>query len=170
MFRIIAKRLKTENIDHLEFITGMNRKKRKKTLELFRDNNGAYDVLLISMKCASVGLNLQCANHIIFVDPRCNPGLENQAIGRCWRLGQNKKVYVTRLITKGTVEEKILSLQQDEDEEEDGDNSNNKNKNLLKRKARLTEKDYDVIFGYKPEEDGEEQSNDDQENDNDENE
>ena len=151
IFQIISKRLRKENINHLQFISGMGRAKRRETLELFRDNGKEYDVLLISTKCASVGLNLQCANHVIFMDPKCNLGLENQAIGRCWRLGQTKTVYVTRLITENTVEDRILSLMQDKDKNEEKGMTN------LKRKAKLVERDYRIIFGIDNEEDKKEE-------------
>ena len=140
-FKIISKRLNEENIKYLPFISGMGRAKRKGILDSFRDKDKRYNVLLISTKCASVGLNLQCANHIIFVDPKCNLGLENQAIGRCWRFGQQKTVFVTKLITKNTVEERIVSLMQDKDENEEKGMLN------LKRKAKLTPKNYNYILG-----------------------
>mmetsp|Transcript_28934 Transcript_28934/g.25554 ORF Transcript_28934/g.25554 Transcript_28934/m.25554 type:complete len:93 (+) Transcript_28934:1-279(+) len=86
----------------------MKREARREILDEFRDKNKGFDVLLISSKCVSVGLNLQCANHIIFLDPQTNVSLDKQAIGRCWRLGQTKKVNVYRLITKGTIEEDTI--------------------------------------------------------------
>ena len=64
-------------------------------------------------------------------------------IGRAWRLGQDKTVYVTRLITENTVEGKILEFMQDKDEKEEKDMTNL----LIKRNAKLTKKDYDMIFG-----------------------
>ena len=138
-FNIISIRLNQENIKYLTFCAGLSRIKRKKILDQFKLSLD-FNVLLISSKCASVGLNLMCANHIIFLDPRYNPSLDNQAIGRCLRIGQNKTVYVTRLIIKQTIEQKILSLMQDKNK--------NKDKNIinLKQKAKLNENDYDMIF------------------------
>merc|ERR1712154_612777 len=73
-FKIISSKLNEENIQHLQFHGSMNRKQRKTVLDRFKSSANCR-VLLISAKCASVGLNLMCANHVIFVEPRCNPGL-----------------------------------------------------------------------------------------------
>lgn len=146
-FKIISDKLNKEKIHHLKFDATLNRKKRAKVLEQFKSSKDCR-LLLISAKCASVGLNLMCANHVIFLDPRINPGLDNQAIGRCWRIGQNKKVFVTRIITENTIEEKLLSLQQDK--EENNPNDAHKSNSNLKRKGTLTENDYDFIFDYTP--------------------
>merc|ERR1712130_232355 len=145
-FGIIGKMLNEEKIKYLQFHSGLNRKKRAKVLEEFKSSKDCR-ILLISAKCASVGLNLMTANHVIFLDPRINAGLDNQAIGRCWRIGQSKKVFVTRLICKGTIEEKILSLQQEKESKAQQANAKNTN---LKSKAKLTETDYDFIFDFKP--------------------
>ncbi len=68
-------------------------------------------VFLISLKTGGMGLNLTAADTVILLDPWWNPMIENQAIDRAHRIGQTKKVQVFRLICKGTVEEKIISLQ-----------------------------------------------------------
>lgn len=59
----------------------------------------------------SVALNLTCASHVILCDPWWNPAIEQQAGDRCHRLGSTKPVTVVRLIIAGTVEERILALQ-----------------------------------------------------------
>jgi len=69
-------------------------------------------LFLISLKTGGTGLNLTAADTVILYDPWWNPMVENQAIDRTHRIGQTKKVQVFRLITKGTVEEKILALQE----------------------------------------------------------
>src|SRR5690606_1118491 len=68
-------------------------------------------IFLISLKAGGVGLNLTSADYVFIVDPWWNPASENQAISRAHRIGQNKHVFVYRFITKGTIEEKILKLQ-----------------------------------------------------------
>eukprot|EP01083_Nonionella_stella_P159274 519429_1 len=141
-FTVISRQLKRHNIGHLQFHGSMNRNKRKKILNEFK-SSAQCKVLLISAKCASVGLNLMCANHVIFIEPRYNPGLDNQAIGRCWRIGQTKKVYVTRVIMEDTVEEAILGLQQSKEENEESGLVN------LKQKSKLSERDFDIIFKYR---------------------
>ncbi|KAJ3041272.1 hypothetical protein HDV00_009665 [Rhizophlyctis rosea] len=68
-------------------------------------------VLLVSMKCGSLGLNLTCANHVILLDPWWNPAVENQSIDRVHRFGQQKNVTVHRIVINHTVEERIMDLQ-----------------------------------------------------------
>ena len=75
-------------------------------------NQGEKDAFLISLKAGGVGLNLTGADTVILVDLWWNPAIEAQAIGRAHRMGQEQKVEVYRLITKGTIEEKIQELQE----------------------------------------------------------
>jgi superfamily II DNA or RNA helicase len=72
---------------------------------------GAAPVFLISLKAGGVGLNLTAADTVIHYDPWWNPAAENQATDRAWRIGQDKPVFVYRLIARGTLEEKIQELQ-----------------------------------------------------------
>ncbi|MES2076264.1 MAG: C-terminal helicase domain-containing protein, partial [Pseudomonadota bacterium] len=73
---------------------------------------GAVPIFLISLKAGGVGLNLTAADTVIHYDPWWNPAAENQATDRAWRIGQDKPVFVYKLIAKGTLEEKIQILQQ----------------------------------------------------------
>ncbi len=75
-------------------------------------NQGERDAFLISLKAGGVGLNLTGADTVILVDLWWNPAVEAQAIGRAHRMGQEQKVEVYRLITRGTIEEKIQELQE----------------------------------------------------------
>ena len=75
-------------------------------------NQGARDVFLISLKAGGVGLNLTGADTVILVDLWWNPAVESQAIGRAHRMGQEQAVEVYRLVTRGTIEEKIQELQE----------------------------------------------------------
>lgn len=86
-------------------------KNRVKPVQDF-ENNEDIRLFLISLKTGGTGLNLTAADTVILYDPWWNPMVENQAIDRAHRIGQTKKVQVFRLITKATVEEKILALQQ----------------------------------------------------------
>ncbi len=76
------------------------------------ENDDDIRLFLISLKTGGTGLNLTAADTVILYDPWWNPMVENQAIDRAHRIGQSKKVQVFRLITKSSVEEKILALQQ----------------------------------------------------------
>ena len=76
-------------------------------------NQGERDVFLISLKAGGVGLNLTGADTVVLVDLWWNPAVESQAIGRAHRMGQEQAVEVYRLVTRGTIEEKIQELQEE---------------------------------------------------------
>ncbi|MGT2887786.1 SNF2 helicase associated domain-containing protein [Streptococcus didelphis] len=75
-------------------------------------NAGSKDAFLISLKAGGVGLNLTGADTVVLIDLWWNPAVEMQAISRAHRIGQRENVEVYRLITRGTIEEKILELQE----------------------------------------------------------
>ncbi|NMO13956.1 DEAD/DEAH box helicase [Pyxidicoccus fallax] len=77
----------------------------------FQDPKGP-PVMLISLKAGATGLNLTAADHVFLVDPWWNPSVEAQAADRAHRIGQQRPVMVYRLVSQGTVEEKILTLQE----------------------------------------------------------
>ena len=74
--------------------------------------SGEAPLFLISLKAGGVGLNLTAADTVIHYDPWWNPAVEAQATDRAHRIGQTQPVFVYKLICTGTVEEKILALQQ----------------------------------------------------------
>jgi len=73
---------------------------------------GGPTVLLMSLKAGGTGLTLTAADHVFLVDPWWNPAVEDQAADRAHRIGQDKPVFVYRLVAQGTVEERILKLQE----------------------------------------------------------
>jgi len=73
--------------------------------------SGKVPLFLISLKAGGTGLNLTAADTVIHYDPWWNPAVENQATDRAYRIGQDKPVFVYKLVTVGTVEEKILEMQ-----------------------------------------------------------
>ncbi|NNB85397.1 DEAD/DEAH box helicase [Corallococcus exiguus] len=77
----------------------------------FQDEKGA-PVMLISLKAGATGLNLTAADHVFLVDPWWNPSVEAQAADRAHRIGQQRPVMIYRMVSQGTVEEKILLLQE----------------------------------------------------------
>ncbi len=77
----------------------------------FQDESGP-PVLLLSLKAGGTGLNLTAADHVFLLDPWWNPAVEDQAADRAHRIGQDKPVFVHRLVAKDTVEERILVLQE----------------------------------------------------------
>lgn len=84
---------------------------RGKIISEFKTNQSTH-IFLISLKAGGVGLNLTEADYVFILDPWWNPAAEMQAINRAHRIGQFKNVFVYRFITKDTIEEKILILQQ----------------------------------------------------------
>jgi SNF2 family DNA or RNA helicase len=89
----------------------MSNEQRQQQVQSFQnDKNISY--FLISLKAGGVGLNLTAADYVFIIDPWWNPAVEQQAVDRTHRIGQTKTVFTYKFITKDTVEEKILSLQQ----------------------------------------------------------
>lgn len=77
-----------------------------------RFQNGEVALILVSLKAGGAGINLTAADTVILYDPWWNPAVEAQAVDRAHRIGQTKPVFVHRLIATGTIEEKILALQE----------------------------------------------------------
>jgi len=82
---------------------------RQEVISKFQDDPNNH-IFLISLKAGGVGLNLTSADYVFIIDPWWNPAAENQAISRAHRIGQDKKVFVYRFITEGSIEEKIQTL------------------------------------------------------------
>ncbi|XP_028406807.1 uncharacterized protein LOC114529246 [Dendronephthya gigantea] len=101
--KIIEKKL---SVKPLIFEGSMPQKKRDCVVNEFQ-NHPYRQIFLISLKAGGVGLNLTAANHVIHYDLWYNPAVENQATDRAFRIGQTKNVFVHRLITQNTFEEKI---------------------------------------------------------------
>ena len=108
MLKVMEDYLKRENISYA-YMDG-SLKNRQEEVDRF-NNNLSLRVFLLSLKVGGVGLNLTSADTVIIYEPWWNPAVENQAIDRVHRIGQNNSVLAYRLITKGTIEEKMLQLQ-----------------------------------------------------------
>jgi SNF2 family DNA or RNA helicase len=107
MLGLIEEGLRAAGIPYAK-LTGQTRK-RDEAIDSFR--RGEVSLFLISLKAGGVGLNLTEADTVIHYDPWWNPAVESQATDRAHRIGQQKPVFVYKLLTEGTVEEKILALQ-----------------------------------------------------------
>jgi superfamily II DNA or RNA helicase len=107
MLALIEQDLQAAHIDYVR-LTGST---RDRATPVLRFQNGEVPVFLISLKAGGTGLNLTAADTVIHYDPWWNPAAENQATDRAYRIGQDKPVFVYKLITEGTVEEKILEMQ-----------------------------------------------------------
>ncbi len=101
--------LDLKNLDYC-YLDGSTRD-RKSQVERFQ-NDDEVKLFLISLKAGGLGLNLTKADFVFILDPWWNPAIETQAEDRAHRIGQQNKVFTYKFITKNTVEEKILSLQQ----------------------------------------------------------
>lgn len=93
-------------------LTGKTSKEERRRL-VTEFQRGEADVFLISLKAGGTGLNLTAADLVIHYDPWWNLAAQNQATDRAYRIGQDNKVTVLRLIMKGTIEERILKMQED---------------------------------------------------------
>lgn len=107
----IQKRLKVEGISFSYLDGSVPSKKRMNLVKAF--NEGENSVFLISLKAGGTGLNLTSADVVIHFDPWWNPAVEEQATDRAHRIGQKNVVSVIKIIAKGTIEEKILLLQEE---------------------------------------------------------
>ncbi|KAI9472360.1 MAG: SNF2 family N-terminal domain-containing protein [Benjaminiella poitrasii] len=111
MLDLLEERLKIEGIEYCRYDGSMSSSLREKSLRQFKEDSNRT-VMLISLKCGSLGLNLTTANRVILMDIWWNPAVEEQAIDRVYRIGQRLPVYVTRLLIDNSIELKILALQQ----------------------------------------------------------
>jgi superfamily II DNA or RNA helicase len=109
MLSLIETRVRELSIPYC-LLTGETRH-RSELVERFQ--TGGVPLFLISLKAGGTGLNLTAADTIIHYDPWWNPAVEAQATDRAHRIGQDKPVFVYKLIAQGTVEEKIMQLQAD---------------------------------------------------------
>ena len=103
-----GEKIEAENWKY-SLLTGQTTK-RERVIRNFQDDP-ENRIFLISLKAGGVGLNLTSADYVFIIDPWWNPAAENQAINRAHRIGQDKKLFVYRFITEGSIEEKIQQLQ-----------------------------------------------------------
>ena len=108
----ICNSLKENKIKFLK-MTGQT-KDRQSLVDKFQSDN-RYKVFVMTLKTGGVGLNLVSADTIFIYDPWWNKTVENQAIDRAYRLGQDKTVFAYKMIMRNTIEEKILKLQEIKD-------------------------------------------------------
>jgi SNF2 family DNA or RNA helicase len=109
LLAIVRARLDAEGLTY-EYLDGRTRD-RAERVERFQADP-ACRLFLVSLKAGGVGLNLTAAEYVFLLDPWWNPAVEAQAIDRTHRIGQSRPVFAYRLIARGTVEEKVLALQQ----------------------------------------------------------
>lgn len=109
MLSILKNELEKKDIKYC-YLDGST-KNRQDIVKLFNRDH-SIPVFLMSLKAGGTGLNLTGADMVIHFDPWWNPAVENQATDRAHRIGQKRTVYSVKLITKGTIEEKVVALQE----------------------------------------------------------
>lgn len=137
MLALIEAELKKKKIPYV-LLTGKTND-RATPIEQFQ--SGKVPLFLISLKAGGTGLNLTAADTVIHYDPWWNPAVENQATDRAHRIGQSKNVFVYKLMTVGTVEEKISAMQERKRELVEGLLSEEK-----RDQVKLSAEDLDVLF------------------------
>jgi non-specific serine/threonine protein kinase len=109
MLKLVRVEMETRKLPYV-YLDGRTQK-RQERVDTFQNDPGVT-FFLISLKAGGLGLNLTAADYVIHIDPWWNPAVEMQASDRTHRIGQDKPVFVYKLITRDSVEEKILVLQE----------------------------------------------------------
>ncbi len=108
MLDLVSDELRQKNIKYVE----LRGDTRQRSIPVKQFQNGDYPVFLLSLKAGGTGLNLTAADVVIHYDPWWNPAVEDQATDRAHRIGQDKQVFVYKLIARGTIEQRMLELQE----------------------------------------------------------
>jgi SNF2 family DNA or RNA helicase len=101
-----------ENFGYRRYDGSMSAKMREDAVDDFKNPRKNVRIMLISLKAGNAGLNLNMASQVIILDPFWNPYIEEQAIDRAHRIGQVRPVKVHRVLIPGTVEDRIIELQE----------------------------------------------------------
>ena len=109
MARLIEEHLSSAGVPHQFLHGGTPVREREAMVARFQAGDGP-PVFLLSLKAGGTGLNLTRADHVVHVDRWWNPAVEEQATDRAYRIGQTKPVQVHRMVTRGTIEERIAEL------------------------------------------------------------
>jgi SNF2 family DNA or RNA helicase len=107
----ISEKLKYANIPFYIIDGSTPQKQRQEFIDRFQSDDDKVMVFLVSLKAGNTGFTLTAANYVFLLDPWWNRQVENQAIDRVYRIGQDKSVFAYRMICKDTIEEKIIQLQ-----------------------------------------------------------
>lgn len=113
MLILLEKPLKAAGFRVLHLDASMSIKKKTEVIQEFGKNgSNSSTILLATLKAACAGINLTAASRVYLIDPWLTPSIEEQAISRVHRLGQNEEVRVIRLIVKNSIEDMVLQLQE----------------------------------------------------------
>ncbi|XP_041668847.1 helicase-like transcription factor [Cheilinus undulatus] len=109
---ILETPLREHGFSFVRLDGSLSQKKRTQVIQEFQSSAAdGPSIMLLSLKAGGVGLNLTAASHVFLMDPAWNPASEEQCIDRCHRLGQNRKVVITKFIVKDSVEERMVKIQ-----------------------------------------------------------
>jgi SNF2 family DNA or RNA helicase len=108
--KIIRKAFDEMGLNYCYFDGSFSAKERQKQVKKFQEE-AEIPLFLVSLKAGGVGITLTAADYVFIIDPWWNPSVERQAVDRTHRIGQTKNIFSYKFITKNTVEEKILNLQ-----------------------------------------------------------
>merc|ERR1712142_286307 len=110
---ILQPNIKEQGFSLVRLDGTMSLSERSAVVEVFQASSvNSPQVMLLSLRAGGVGLNLTAANHLLLLDPAWNPASEWQCFGRTHRLGQKKKVFIYKYITKNTIEEQMMAIQE----------------------------------------------------------
>jgi len=139
---LVSDYLTEKGIVHIKYQGDMNRNKRDQAVRVFMSKDKAR-VMLMSLKCGGVGLNLTRANNVISLDLGWSRAIEDQAFDRVHRLGQTRPVEVQRLVIADTVEDRLLDIQERKQSLADGSLGDGTGKKL----GKLTVRELASLFG-----------------------
>lgn len=139
---LVSNYLLENHIGHVKYQGDMSRSQRDKAIRAFMSKDKA-SVMLMSLKCGGVGLNLTRANRVINLDLGWSMAIEQQAYDRVHRLGQTRPVVVHRLVVSDTVEDRVLALQERKKNLADGSLGEGKGKKI----GRLSVRELANLFG-----------------------
>ncbi|KAK7046715.1 putative ATP-dependent helicase C23E6.02 [Favolaschia claudopus] len=139
---IVSDYLTEKGILHVKYQGDMPNSKRQQAVEHFMSKDKAR-VMLMSLKCGGVGLNLTRANNVISLDLGWSPAIDQQAFDRVHRLGQHRKVRIQRMVIANTVEDRILALQERKQNLADGSLGEGNGKKI----GRMSVRELANLFG-----------------------
>ncbi|KAK1219704.1 hypothetical protein PQX77_017565 [Marasmius sp. AFHP31] len=139
---LVSDYLSEYNVRHVKYQGDMTRVKREQAVRVFMSKDNA-PIMLMSMKCGGVGLNLTRGNNVIALDLGWSQAIENQAFDRVHRLGQARDVNIHRLVIGNTVEDRIMALQERKQNLADGSLGEGNGKKI----GKMTVKELAGLFG-----------------------
>lgn len=142
LFDLMKLVLEENKILFLRYDGSMSIENKNTTIKQFYQDN-LKKVLLLSLRAGNVGLTLTCASHVIIMDPFWNPYVEEQAMDRAYRIGQQREVFVHRILIEGTVESRIMELQEMKKEMVESA----LDENSMKSVSKLGQRELGFLFG-----------------------